>query len=413
MAETECTATVVKNPENDNATEDLWENALAELRGKLELESFETWFGPVSLVAGTADLLTVSVPNKFHADWLRTHYLDLMVEVLRDLGAPALRIEVKIAAASAPRPLRARERVGGPSGAAPEPARKPKERVPAEPPSGTTLAPAQLTNVVVLPVWPNAMRACPNGMLRSAVFGVCARGARRYIELEPIAAMTGIEIFYTGPQLDQGDLDVWLAVLHLCRAKAMGERCYFTAYELLKLLGKDDTGGKYGSRKMLELRLSRLRMAGLRIQLGGRFYEGGLLHEFGRVDERGKYLAVINPKMRPLFDDDQFTQLEWAVRQALDGKPLAQWMHAFYSTHATPHPIKISTLRELCGSEIGRERAFKEKLKKALASVAAASKAHGQLFGFSFDGDLVCVERDPSGSQRRHLASKCPRSKAQ
>lgn len=411
MAETESTAVAVKKPENDNATEDLWERARDELRGALEAEDFEVWLAPLTLVGGTAELLTLSAPNSFCAEQVRIRYLDLMVGVLRGLGASdSLRIEFKIATEAAPR---VRARVGAPSGR-PEPMRKPKDRVPAKPTTELkALAPVPLTNVVVLPVWPNAMRACPNGMLRSAVFGVCARGARRYIELEPIAAMTGIEIFYTGPQLDQGDLDVWLAVLHLCRAKAMGERCYFTAYELLKLLGKDDTGGKYGSRKMLELRLSRLRMAGLRIQLGGRFYEGGLLHEFGRVDERGKYLAVINPKMRPLFDDDQFTQLEWAVRQALDGKPLAQWMHAFYSTHATPHPIKISTLRELCGSEIGRERAFKEKLKKALASVAAASKAHGQLFGFSFDGDLVCVERDPSGSQRRHLASKCPRSKAQ
>lgn len=65
-------------------------------------------------------------------------------------------------------------------------------------------------------------------------------------EVEPVAAMAGVEVFYTGPRLDQGDLDV-LGVLHLCRTKAMGERCYFTAYELLKLLGKNDTGGNTGA----------------------------------------------------------------------------------------------------------------------------------------------------------------------
>jgi hypothetical protein len=226
------------------------------------------------------------------------------------------------------------------------------------------------------------------------------------MEVERIAALEGIEIFYTGLQLDQDDLDVWQAVLHLCRIQAMGERCFFTAYELLKLLGKDDTGGKRGTRKLIDGRLDRLHACTVRIKVGRYSYTGHLIHEIYRDEETKRYEVVLNPKLRGLFEPDQFTQLEWKVRQALDGKPLAQWLHGFFSTHAAPLPIKVGTLRELCGSEVARERKFKENLVRALEAIAAACTAQGQLFSFTLERDLVCVGRTASKSQHRHLAKK-------
>lgn len=289
---------------------------------------------------------------------------------------------------------------------------RPGERV-KKPPSGETTAPPPKRSesqtggeVVYLPVWPNAVRAVPNGLLRSAVFGALPKGPRRYMRVERVAALEGIEIFYTGEQLDQGDLDVWEGVLLLCRPQALGEECRFTAYALLKTVGKADTGG---NRSVLDARLTRLKVSGLRIRLGGRYsYEGSLIDVIKRDEETGHYICRLNPELRQLFEADQFTQLEWAVRQALDGKPLAQWLHGFFATHAVPHPFKISTLRELCGSEVARERDFKPKLRKALEAVAEASAEHAQHFSFSFEGELVCVQRMPSASQKRHLAKKKP-----
>ena len=72
-------------------------------------------------------------------------------------------------------------------------------------------------NVVQLPPWPEPVRAVPNGFLRSALFGAIAKGRRRYIDGEQLAALDGIEIRYTGQRLDQGDLDVWESVLHAVR----------------------------------------------------------------------------------------------------------------------------------------------------------------------------------------------------
>ena len=62
-------------------------------------------------------------------------------------------------------------------------------------------------NVVQLPLWPEPVRAVPNGFLRSALFGAIRKGRRRYLKAEQLAALDGIEIRYTGQRLDQGDLD--------------------------------------------------------------------------------------------------------------------------------------------------------------------------------------------------------------
>lgn len=266
-----------------------------------------------------------------------------------------------------------------------------------------------LCKVVHLPVWPEPTRAVPNGILRSALFPVGERGTRRFVKDQRIAALDGLEVFYTGERLDQGDLDVWLAVVHLCRRQALGEKCFFTAYELLKLLGKADTGGKAGNRIVLASRLKRLQVTGVSIRFAGRYsYQGPLIASIARDEDTHRYAITLDPKVRVLFELEQYTQLEWEVRRALDGKPLAQWVHAFYATHAAPFPMKISTLRELCGSEVARERDFKPKLRKALEAVAEASAEHAQHFSFSFEGELVCVQRTPSASQKRHLAKKKP-----
>jgi hypothetical protein len=106
---------------------------------------------------------------------------------------------------------------------------------------------------VNLPIWPEAMRAVPNGVLRSALFGAIRRGARRYMERERIAALEGIEIFYTGQRLDQGDLDVWETALHAVRLQSLGNECRVTAYQILKALGKTDSGCVAARPSMLHL----------------------------------------------------------------------------------------------------------------------------------------------------------------
>jgi hypothetical protein len=268
------------------------------------------------------------------------------------------------------------------------------EALPSQPP------PAK---VVMLPIWPDAMRAVPNGMLRSALFGAIRRGARRYLRRERIAALDGIEIFYTGERLDQGDLDVWETILHLARLQGLGNECRVTAYQLLKILGKTDSGK---NRDILDIRLSRMKATGVDVQVGRYGYEGSLIDEVYRDKETMEYVFRLNAKLRALFEPDQFTQIDWVVRRELDGKPLAQWLHGFYASHAKPYPVSVAKLHELCGSDFDALNDFRPKLRKALDAVADACKINNQSFSYEVQNDIVHVKKEPSSAQLRHLTKK-------
>lgn len=254
---------------------------------------------------------------------------------------------------------------------------------------------------VQLPLWPEAVRAVPNGFLRSALFGAIRKGRRRYLERERLAALEGIELWYTGPRLDQGDLDVWESISHMLREQNMGTECRTTSYALLKLMGLKDTGK---NRDTLQTRIARLRANAVAIKQGRYEYIGGLLDRAARDEETQEWVIVLDPNMRALFAPDQFTQIQWSVRQSLAGQPLAQWLHGFYASHAAPYPIKIETLRELSGSEAGELKYFTKILKKAMDAVARACEAAGDAFDWRIEDGLVYVTRTPAKAQRRNLA---------
>ena len=263
------------------------------------------------------------------------------------------------------------------------------------------------TKVVQLPLWPETVRAVPNGFLRSALFGAIAKGRRRYINGEDLAAVDGVTIRYKGERLDQGDLDVWESVLHAVRLQELGSQCRVTSYALLKLMGKTDTGK---NRATLHTRIERLVANAVTVKQGRYTYIGGLIRFAAKDEETQEWVIELDEKLRPLFAGDQFTQIEWAVRHELDGKPLAQWLHGFYASHAKPFPMKVETLLRLCGSE-SELRRYRQTLGDALDAVAEACAAHGEGFSYEIRGDLVHVEKKASGPQRRHLAKQASKSR--
>ena len=282
------------------------------------------------------------------------------------------------------------------------------------------LAPQEL-KPLQLPLWPEASRGVPNVALRSALFGAIRRGPRSYLESEHIAALDGVEILYTGQRLDQGDLDVWETLLHITRLQNMGEQCRFSAAEMLKKLGKTNSGGRAdarkapekgkgkwsgGNRDVLHKRLLRLKATAVEIRCGSLTYAGSLIGELYKDEVTQYYVVILNPKLIALFEKDQFTNIDWNVRQELNGKPLAQWLHGFYASHAKPHPISIRTLRAICGSGVDDIYKYAQTLRVALEAVAKASAAHGQSFKYKINGELVYVEKTPTPTQRRHLARR-------
>ncbi len=272
-----------------------------------------------------------------------------------------------------------------------------------EPSNQVENTPTRANNVIRLPLWPDAVRGVPNLALRSALFGVIRRGPRRAMMRETIPCTSDFEIRYTGFRLDQADLDVWETALHLAREHHMGNRVEITERALLKALGR--AYGKSG-REWLKNCAARLSANTLEVTHQRFTYGGSLLQDFYRDDDTGLYVLVLNPKMVVVFGMDTWTQVDWDIRQELIGQPLAQWLHGFYASHAKPFPVSVGKLHEWCGSEDESIRSFKQNLKVALGLVKDASEKHGMHFKADIFGDLVHVERQPSKSQRKHLAAK-------
>lgn len=249
-----------------------------------------------------------------------------------------------------------------------------------------------------LPTWPDKARAIPNVFLRSALFGAIRRGQRRTLDREPLAALGQTNIIYTGPRLDQGDLDAWQAILHAFRGQDTGREGNFTTYRILKNIGLKASG------KNLEVLKNRIeRLSAGTIEINGENI-GGIIGKVDRVEK--KWAITLNPRLNMLFAPAQYTRLQWEVRRALATKPLAQWLHGYYSSHAKPYPVRIETLKQLCGSEAGERKSFTQNLKKALEEVEQASAEAGSAFKWRIENKLVYVTRTPTAAQHRHLEKR-------
>ncbi|GLK90016.1 plasmid replication initiator TrfA [Pseudomonas turukhanskensis] len=268
----------------------------------------------------------------------------------------------------------------------------------------TTIAITQQAEVTLkLPTWPGGVRGVPNAVLRSALFGVSRDQIRPYLDHVAIPSLKGYAIEYSGPRLDQCDLDVWETVLHLAQSEAHGRKVEVDVSEILQLLGLTDTGP---NRKNLKSRLNRLGSTSLSIQAERFRYEGSLIDEVHCDLLPQKYEVRLNSELPRLFACDLYTRVQWNVRKELQGKPLAQWLHGFYATHAKPLPLKVETIQRLCGSETAELSKFTQLLRRALNRLVTASEVHDQQFSYELKGERLFVMRKPSASQHRHLKRK-------
>ena len=252
----------------------------------------------------------------------------------------------------------------------------------------------QTGKVLQLPLWPEAKRGVPNSILRGALFASIQGQHRQYMKGELLAAQQDIEIRFTGMQLDQSDLDVWELALHLARKHSLGTRCYFTAYGFLKTLERRTSGSDHEWLKDVFRRLG-----GCFVEIThNRMTYGGNLLEFFRDEDDGRYVLGINPMIMALYDAG-WTATDWQQRQKLRRKPLALWLHGFYSSHAAPYPMKVETLMKLSGSRTKKVKHYTANLKKSMELLEEV----GAINGFEIQDGLITVDNVPSDSQKRHL----------
>ena len=245
-----------------------------------------------------------------------------------------------------------------------------------------TVEEQQSTKITKLPFWTELKRGTPNSFLRSALFSAIQSKDRVFVKNEIIFSQQGIKITFTGEQLNQEDLSLWEALVHFYKEQPLGNEVNFTSYRILKLLDLD-TGGR--DQQRLHEGIKRLAACLVEITHNGRRFFDSLVKS-GRLDETTtSYTLELSKKLIQIFGDDQWTAIDWKQRLELRRKPLAQALHAYYSSHKTPYPVKLNFLQQLTGSRNSQPASFKRHVCTALDALVAI----GFLQSYGVDVDLA------------------------
>ena len=226
---------------------------------------------------------------------------------------------------------------------------------------GEKAAAQSLSKEIKLPDWPTTKRATPNSFLRSALFSAIQSKDREFLDGVILASQQGITIRFTGKQLNQEDLTLWETLVHLAKEKPLGNVCEFTAYDILKTMGSNTGGDEY---VRLEAGIMRLAACIVKITYDKKSYFGSLINDGTKDETTSFYKISLNRQLIKLYE--QNTWLDWEQRVKLRRKPLAQALHGYYSSHKTPHPVKIETLQQFSGSKNKQKAGFERQVTTAL-----------------------------------------------
>lgn len=207
---------------------------------------------------------------------------------------------------------------------------------------------AKRSELAQLPLWPEAVRAIPNEIVRSALFNARNRKTpREGYRQQPLAIIGEGKITYTGEELRQDDQTVWLQLLHQAKAQRVGDVVEFTPYSFCKAVGWSVGGASYQRLRDIFTRLQATSLSVYSQRLG-QGVSLSMLPYFRWTDEVGESLPAWQVKVAPelvhLFGEFYFTQVEWKQRLELpDG--LATWLHGYLASHKEPYPLKLDTIR--------------------------------------------------------------------
>lgn len=245
----------------------------------------------------------------------------------------------------------------------------------------------------LLPLWNEEMRGVPNPMIRSGLFGTKSQSSRELVRDKQVASLSNYVIVFKGEELLQDDLSVWMALLHRASKQAFGDTILFSGYEIVQDLGWRMHSESY---ERVKQSISRLKTNELKIQIksGKTGYAGSLIREYmwdaQGPDGNRKWMVRLESTLAELFRDDTVTFLQWEQRKQIGSRAaLAQWLHAYYTSHRDPFPLTISKIHEMCGSEMKELRYFRRQVILALERL----KSIGFLVGFSIQGETVVVKK--------------------
>ena len=200
-----------------------------------------------------------------------------------------------------------------------------------------------------IPKTKNGQIAAPNVLFRSALFPALSnKTERKQFKKENLFSVGGLNVTFTGEQFDQSDLDVYLEILNIANSYHIGEKIEFSAYSMLKALGKSTGGDQH---KWLHNVLFRLVEGTVELKDHQHSYTGSLVNSFLKDEITKHYKVWLNPAYAVLFSNGLWSGINKEQRQAIGKNPTAKSLHAYYSTHTNPAAHKIETLAKIAGLE--------------------------------------------------------------
>ena len=264
--------------------------------------------------------------------------------------------------------------------------------------------------IIQFPLFPEATRPVSNDMARSALFSCIQGKDRRFIKDALLATVDGVEIRFTGEQLNQDDHDLLMQLIFMAREKPVGAWVTMPAHTILKALCRQVGGKQHRDLRADIFRLAAgtvsIRIARDRIEVTGHH----LLAKAAQHEDSRYWVYRLDPDLAFLYGGESYTLIDWDKRLNLKGKDLARWLQLYLATHAKPFPVKVATLRELSGSRTKALRSFRGQLRLALD--ALISNHDIEQWWIAQQTDLVTVDRGEAvtASQRRHIGRRGQRT---
>jgi hypothetical protein len=235
----------------------------------------------------------------------------------------------------------------------------------------------------LLPEWGEKNRGVPNAILKSALFAAISPNNRKQMKRELVLEEYGFEIRFTGLQLDQSDLDLWETMVHISRHTPKGEKFYFKPHQVLAHMGRSQGGEQF---TWLTDALDRMVACSVNVTIGGKFTYSSNMLTVWTDEHTGERAVILDEGIFSLYSQG-WSEINWAQRDALRKKPLALWLHGWYSSQACPETITVEQIYQRCGSNAKSKTSFKACVKQALAELVEVGTL--QDFAISRDGKVT------------------------
>src|SRR5271170_770451 len=187
-------------------------------------------------------------------------------------------------------------------------------------------APRPPAKIVQFPLpFPDDTPPFSNVIARSALFAAIKSKDRRKMHKEVVASQEGIEISFTGEQLNQDDHDNFMQLVKLASGRPLGQTVIVPANAILRTLGRSTGKSQHDQ---LRADMDRLVTGTVTIKANGLDYIGHLvddaLQDTREPVHKRHWAYRLNPRLVTLFAPTRYTLNNWQTRQELSQKDLAR-----------------------------------------------------------------------------------------